>query len=85
MVLKKGRRFVLLGFALLAVVSIVMFGVVSTYIAAKSDEAISEVGEVYTNAMAEQVVKRNYRENASGGCRIWRGYVERAFRERLGS
>ncbi len=58
MVLKKGRRFVLLGFALLAVVSIVMFGVVSTYIAAKSDEAISEVGEVYTNAMAEQVEQK---------------------------
>ncbi len=58
MVLKKGRRFVLLGFALLAVVSIVMFGVVSTYIATKSDEAISEVGEVYTNAMAEQVEQK---------------------------
>ncbi|MCM1467791.1 MAG: ATP-binding protein, partial [Alistipes sp.] len=55
MVIKKRRRIILISFAVLAVVSIIMFGVASVYIAAKSDDAISRVGEIYTNSMAEQV------------------------------
>lgn len=57
-VLKKRRRFVLLGFVLLAAVSIILFFVVSAYIATKSTEAISKVGEVYTGAMAKQVQQK---------------------------
>ena len=58
MIIKKRRRIVLIGFAVLAVVSIIMFGVASIYIAAKSNAAISQVGELYTNAMAEQVKQK---------------------------
>ena len=57
-IIKKRRRIVLIGFAVLAAVSIIMFVVASLYIAAKSNAAISQVGELYTNAMAEQVKQK---------------------------
>lgn len=55
MIIKKRKRIVLIGFAVLIGVSIVVFSLSSLIIARKSNDAISQVGEIYTHAMAEQV------------------------------
>lgn len=53
--IKKRKKIVLIGFAVLIAVSIIVFSLSSVIIARKSNEAISSVGEVYTHAMAEQM------------------------------
>lgn len=55
MVIKKRKRVVLIGFAILIAVSIIVFVLSSLIIARKSNDAISQVGKVYTHAMAGQV------------------------------
>lgn len=55
MVIKKRKRIVLIGFAILIAVSIIVFCLSSLIIAKKSNDAISQVGKVYTHAMAGQV------------------------------
>lgn len=55
MVIKKRKKIVLIGFAVLIAVSIIVFTLSSLIIAKKSNEAISQVGEIYTHAMAEQL------------------------------
>lgn len=55
MVIKKRKRIVLIGFAVLIAVSILVFVLSSLIIARKSNDAISQVGKVYTHAMAGQV------------------------------
>lgn len=52
---RKRKRIILTGFAVLIVVSIIVFSLSSLVIAQKSNDAISQVGEVYTHAMAEQL------------------------------
>ncbi len=55
MVIKKRKRIILMGFAILIAVSIIVFVLSSIIIARKSNDAISQVGKVYTHAMAGQV------------------------------
>ena len=55
MVIRKRKRIVLIGFAVLIAVSIIVFSLSSVVIAKKSSDAISQVGEIYTHAMAEQL------------------------------
>ena len=52
---KKRKRIILTGFSVLIVVSILVFSLSSLIIAKKSNDAISQVGEIYTHAMAEQL------------------------------
>ncbi len=59
MVIQKRKKVVLAGFAVLIAVSILVFSISSLIIGRKSNDAISQVGEVYTHAMAEQL-KRTF-------------------------
>lgn len=55
MAIKKRKKVILIGFAVLIGVSIIAFTLSSFTIARKSNDAISSVGEIYTHAMAEQM------------------------------
>ena len=55
MAIKKRKKVILIGFAVLIGVSIIAFTLSSFIIARKSNDAISSVGEIYTHAMAEQM------------------------------
>lgn len=58
MKIKKQKRIVLIAFAVLAAVSIVIFVMASSDMANKSNKAISDVGEAYTNGMANQLKQK---------------------------
>lgn len=53
--IKTRKKIILTGFTVLIAVSIIVFTLSSFIIARKSNDAISQVGEVYTHAMAEQL------------------------------
>lgn len=56
--IKKQKRIVLIAFAVLAAVSIIIFIIASSDLANKSNKAISQVGEAYTNGMANQLKQK---------------------------
>lgn len=58
MKIKKQKRIVLIAFAVLAAVSIIIFVIASSDMANKSNKAISDVGEAYTNGMANQLKQK---------------------------
>lgn len=58
MKIKKQKRIVLISCAVLIVVSVIMFIVVSLDMEKKNNGAISEIGEVYTDAMAKQLKQK---------------------------
>lgn len=53
--IKTKKKIILTGFTVLIAVSIIVFTLSSFIIARKSNDGISQVGEVYTHAMAEQL------------------------------
>lgn len=52
------KKFLLIGFSLLAIACMVMIGFLSSIIAGKSDLAINEIGSIYMSAMVKQMQEK---------------------------
>lgn len=56
--IKNAKKFLLIGFSVLAIVCVAMVSIASAIIAGKSDNAINKVGAIYMSAMAKQMQEK---------------------------